>query len=716
MARRKKSPKILAGAGNSRLQPKLRMIRNGGHNVNQIRAEQAAAVALKYVPDDQGCVRGPGLVCEHTSHRRGRKKREWENVADGSAEVVVDVFIQLDDEDAKLPAELLADQDALPQKEFARQNAYGIRVRDFNQPVEGIQVTAENGAYLTAEVPLSKLDELKSSSVVTAIEIGQELKIAPPILSGRPEKDAPQPAERYATTFEHDEGKGVLIGIIDIGGFDFAHKDFLDEEGQTRFIEIWDQAGGTRLPPKPYTYGARITQQQMNNAIEAEKRPGNLPATELEPQSLRMRSSHATHVASIAAGKHGICPQAMIAGVSLALPTRDTDPRLSFYDSTRLAHAVDYLFQLGVERNVPVAINISLGTNGHAHDGTSVVNRWLEHGLSKSGRAICVAAGNAGQEAPTGPDDMGFLQGRIHSAGQIPASGLSRDLEWIVVGDGQGDLSENEIEIWYSMQDRFAVEIRPPDSEEWLGPVEPGDFIENKVLATQTVVSIYNELYAPCNGHNHISVFLSPFFSKEELVGVHPGKWTIRLHGRDIRDGSYHAWIERDDPRRIKPLEFESGWAFPSFFSKKTAVDNSSVNSLAAGHSIISVANYDSQTEQIHKTSSQGPTRDGRNKPEIAAPGTNVLAANGFDSRDRPWVSMTGTSMASPFVTGVVALMLGLDRELTAAQIAGILRRSAKPLPSSDFAWKNDAGFGVVDVDLCLREADNINKRRDQTG
>ncbi len=73
-------------------------------------------------------------------------------------------------------------------------------------------------------------------------------------------------------------------------------------------------------------------------------------------------------------------------------------------------------------------------------------------------------------------------------------------------------------------------------------------------------------------------------------------------------------------------------------------------------------------------------------------------------------------AIMAPFITGVAGLMLGLDRELTSAQIAGILRRSAKPLPSSDYAWKNDAGFGVVDVDLCLREADNINKRRDQTG
>lgn len=715
MAKKTEKSRTLKDAGLRRVQPKLRMIRNGGSDVNRLRAERAAAVAVKHIPDGEHNVRGPHCTCGHDAGPK-EKQRKWEKVEQGADDVVVDVFIQLNSEDGELPGGLLAKpRAAKEERNIQRQCVYGIRPRDFEQPVAGIQVTARNGALLTAEVPLSELDALKGSSIVGAIEMGQELKMAPPILSARPEEQSAMPGARFMTDFPHDRGQNVLIGIIDVGGFDFAHPDFLDDNGKTRFVEIWDQAGGTRPPPVPYGFGACITQKHMNRAIDAEKKRGDLPAFELEPQSLRMRSSHATHVASIAAGRQGICPNAQIAGVSLAIPSEDIDPRLSFYDSTRLAHAVDYLFGLGKRLKKPVSINISLGTNGHAHDGTSVVSRWLERHLSEPGRAICVAAGNAGQEAPTGPEDMGFLQGRIHASGQIPATGLSRDLEWIVIGDGSGDLSENELEIWYSMQDRFAVELRPPGSHDWIGPVEPGDFIENQVLPDKTVVSIYNELYVPCNGNNHISVFLSPFLSRDALVGVGPGMWGVRLYGRDIRDGRFDAWIERDDPRRLRHLQFETGWAFPSFFSKKTAVDNSSVNSLAAGRSIISVANYDENAELIHVTSSQGPTRDGRHKPEIAAPGTDIKAANGFDDRKRPWVSMTGTSMASPFVTGVVGLMLSLDEELTAAQIAGVLRRSAKPLPSSDYAWKDDAGFGVIDPDLCLREADKINQRRDRT-
>jgi len=76
---------------------------------------------------------------------------------------------------------------------------------------------------------------------------------------------------------------------------------------------------------------------------------------------------------------------------------------------------------------------------------------------------------------------------------------------------------------------------------------------------------------------------------------------------------------------------------------------------------------------------------------------------------------MTGTSMASPYVAGVVGLMLEIEPRLTAAQIAGVLRRSARPLPGVDYRWQDDAGFGVVDPDLCLREVAALNERPDRT-
>jgi subtilisin family serine protease len=186
----------------------------------------------------------------------------------------------------------------------------------------------------------------------------------------------------------------------------------------------------------------------------------------------------------------------------------------------------------------------------------------------------------------------------------------------------------------------------------------------------------------------------------------------VRLRGLEVRDGRFQGWIERDDPRRLGRVGEREAWRFPSFFSERSNVDRSSVSSLACAERVISVANLDEAAERIHATSSQGPTRDGRTKPEVAAPGTDIVAAKGFSDADDPWVSMTGTSMASPFVTGVVGLMLAVKPQLTAAQIAGILQRTARPLPGGDFVWKNDAGYGRIDPDACLREAAILHERR----
>jgi hypothetical protein len=275
------------------------------------------------------------------------------------------------------------------------------------------------------------------------------------------------------------------------------------------------------------------------------------------------------------------------------------------------------------------------------------------------------------------------------------------------------DISENELELWYNSQDHFAIQLKPPGSD-WLPLLEPGEYIENLELPSGTFVSIYNELYAATNGQNYIACYLSPFFSEEGIVGIQAGTWLVRLQGREIRDGRYHAWIERDDPRRLGRAGLQEYWSFPSFLSERSNVDDTSISSLACGNYIISVANLDEVKGGIHITSSQGPTRDGRQKPDIAAPGTDIIAANGFNPAE-PWISMTGTSMASPYVAGVIGLMLSAEPQLTAAQICAILCRTAKPLAEAGFKWCNDAGYGQLDAAACLAEIARLKERKDRT-
>ena len=119
----------------------------------------------------------------------------------------------------------------------------------------------------------------------------------------------------------------------------------------------------------------------MNAALGVERR-GGLPATELEPQSQQVPGSHGTHVTSIAAGNRGVCRRAAIAAVLISLPESDLDKRLSFYDSSRLVDAVDYLLDVARELGRPISINISLGTNGHSHDGSAAVTRWIDAQLA----------------------------------------------------------------------------------------------------------------------------------------------------------------------------------------------------------------------------------------------------------------------------------------------------------------------------------------------
>lgn len=671
-----------------KIDPKLRMIVNGDGVVNTLRAEQAPAVTVQEdiikkldLPPMRDLAAQSTVLREIEYTERKHLEKVPENV-------YVDVYIKMSADIAKLSEQEL-------------------KKRRIRRPVYKYNL-------VSAEVPLSELQDLIEDPKVISVEMPEQIRFSPPLNLSVATHPPEGGIRRIENAPEHRDK--VLVGIIDVQGFDFAHPDFLDENDETRYVTIWDQGGDTRTSPEQFGYGSEITKKHMNDAIHAAENPNiGLSATLLEPQSQMTPSSHGTHVASIAAGNEGVCPEAYLASVLISLPDEDIDRRKSFYDSTRIAHAVDYLFNLGNELGVPVSINISLGTNGHAHDASSVTSRWIDYGLITAGRNVCVAAGNAGQEAPTNPNDWGFVMGRIHTSGQIEKIGDTVDIEWIVVGDGMADLSENELEIWYSPGDHFAVQVKPPGLE-WLDLLEPGEFIQNQMLVDGTFISVYNELYRPANGHNYIACYLSPLFSEEGIAGVRSGTWIVRLLGRDIRDGDYHGWIERDDPRRLGPIGMLEAWRFPSFFSLNSNVDNSSVSSLACGNHIISVANLDEDQNQIYISSSQGPTRDGRNKPEVAAPGTDIVAANGFDDHDkRPWVMMTGTSMASPYVAGTVGLMLAADPQLTGSQIAAIIRRTAEPLKPNGYDWQDNAGFGRINSTACLEEVEQMRRKEDKT-
>jgi subtilisin family serine protease len=665
-----------------KLGPRLRMICNGDEEVNALRSEISGTVQVsRPVAEQHDAIEKLRRAVRKPEAKEAPPPPSDQPLADT---VKVSCFVRLSEPDA--PGAL----------------AGRARVR--------------RGDLVTAELTPREIAELANraaESGIASIETGEPLSLPNPVVTRgtvtEPKSRLPKSLASEAAAAPPEPGGVplVLIGLVDVGGFDFAHPDFLTRLGATRFVSIWDQGAQKNSlgpPPPSFADGAEITGTRMNQALEW-SRTHRVGATDLLRQSSQRPGAHGTHVASIAAGNLGVCPTAAIAGVLIALTEEDRSRHGSLYDSTRLAHAVDYLFALGERlygRRIPTVVNISLGTNGHAHDGTSSVCRWIDAALMTAGRCVCVAAGNAGQEAPQFDGDLAFLMGRIHASGQVAARGLETDLEWQVVGNGITDVSENELEIWYEAGDEFEVRLRSP-SGEWIGPVRPGAYIENRRLESETFVSIYSQQYSVSNGANRISIILSPRL-KAPVVGIEAGTWLVRLRGVEVRDGRFDAWIERDDPRPLGRIGEVQAWRFPSYFSQRSNVDRSSVSSLACGHRVISVGNCEEMAERVNRSSSQGPTRDGRYKPEIAAGGTDIVAARGFAPRDQLWVAMTGTSMASPYVAGVAAQMLVREPRLTATQILGIMQRTAQPLPGSDYRWHDAAGFGLIQPDACLAE------------
>ncbi len=121
---------------------------------------------------------------------------------------------------------------------------------------------------------------------------------------------------------------------------------------------------------------------------------------------------------------------------------------------------------------------------------------------------------------------------------------------------------------------------------------------------------------------------------RDQIVGDAVRHVADRAARTQVRDGRYHAWIERDDPQRLGRVGTREAWAFPSFFTQGSMVDDTTVSSLGCATRVITVANLDEPRSRISISSSQGPTRDGRQKPDVAAPGTNITAAQ--VSRTRP--------------------------------------------------------------------------------
>lgn len=542
---------------------------------------------------------------------------------------------------------------------------------DLSEVRAGIRIgdDGRGGTVVTGRIPLDRIEAVRRSPFVQSLKAARQLR--PSLSSGVPETRA-DPAS-LGSGLKTRGGAGAVVGIIDFG-CDFQHENFRERSGATRIEALWHQ-GGSRSANSPYGYGRLYERSDIDGALRQ-----SMPYSALGYGPARDTSAahgtHGTHVMDIATGNGngsgvpGFAPEATIIFVDVS--SNDIAWRgpevvgTSFGDSVRLLEAARFIFDRAGDR--PCVINISLGTNGGPHDGTTLVERGLDILVREApNRAVVIAASNS------------YADG-IHASGTIPEAGML-DLDW---SRPAGTGGQDEMEIWYGGGDAFDAELFMPDGTS-LGVVGPGQNGEVRDASGRVDILVSSRRGDPTNGDNMIGIYVRD--------GLPFGQWRVRLTGRSVGVGAFHAWIERDDTSQS------------SFLSHRD--DAYSVGSISCGHETIVVGSYDGHkaSTPISYFSSSGPTRDSREKPDLAAPGHAVLAAH---SRTRKDVTIkSGTSMAAPAVAGGLALILAeaaaRSIKLTGIEQRDLLTRTARKVPSQ-VGWDPRWGAGRLDVAACVAE------------
>ncbi|HEX6203782.1 MAG TPA: S8 family peptidase [Thermoanaerobaculia bacterium] len=539
------------------------------------------------------------------------------------------------------------------------------------------------------EVPLTRLEELAAAGNVEYVEAGRALgpSLSTSLAETRADRlrNPPPPAVGL-------DGTGVVVGIVDFG-LDFTLDDFRNADGSTRVAFLWDQflspqAGESS--PQPFGYGVEYTRADIDAALgSADPFAGVRHRPDV--------SSHGTHVAGIAVGSgraaDAAFPAATFVGAApgatiVFVQPSSADAQTTFTDSVHVAEAIAYVFARAAELGMPCVVNMSLGQNGGSHDGESLLERAIDRLLEQPGRAMTVAAGNE-------------HVWRGHASGSVPAGG-TRVLRWqfgggLPVGGGALpagiDFTPNEMEVWYDSRDRLRARVTSPggESSPW---VEPGETVVHDFAGGERAF-IDSERFTVLNGDARVYVELSP----PGLSGLPNGLWKVELEGDRIVDGRFDAWIERDVRRPSNAFADQSFFVGADFDGVRT------LGTPATNRRAVAVANYDHVALAPQESSGRGRTRDGRAKPEVAAPGTNILSCNALGGRPLPTggvapvrVAKTGTSMSAPHVAGIIALLLEKNPELSATQTAKVLIAGCRPpegVTPFDDAW----GFGQVDAE-----------------
>jgi len=475
----------------------------------------------------------------------------------------------------------------------------------------------------------------------------------------------------------NEKGDHAIVALID-SGIDVLHKAFIDDQGKTRILAIWDQNDSTGPTPKSIypslqaAYGSIHTAEDINEYIKTSTVPARLG---------RDPSKHGTHVASIAAGRTaglfhgGVAPEAKLALVIPRLITGPNDPTSIGYSRSHV-DALAYFKRLSTIFRTPLVVNVSLGMNAGAHDGTSLLEAAFDEFSSGGREPGLVVIKSAGNERSMGG----------HAKLTLPSKAIDT-LRW----QATNELREQDVfEIWFTATDEVKFRLRDPVRNEtlWCGwdsvPRVQGKFPSGNAYA----LSYTN--YHHDNGDSRLLLLVK----RGDANGVVPGVWELEVESGIMKsNGVIHAWVERTASRPVRFITHHD--------------DHVTLSIPGTAETVITVAAVNSELPlQNTNTSSFGLTRIGKCKPDVCAPGTAVIAA--LAGTDSEVVAMSGTSMAAPHVTGAVALLLSSRAKVTtdenplpnANQIRSALCKGTRfygghHTPSH--------GYGLVDVEALLK-------------
>ena len=436
-------------------------------------------------------------------------------------------------------------------------------------------------------------------------------------------------------------GEGVLIAVIDTG-IDIFHPDFQNENGTTKIVSLWDQTIPGN-PPAPFTIGTVYLQEEINQALQEGKGSSSVRSQDI--------SGHGTHVASICGGRNGVAPMADFLIVKLG---KEND----FPRTTQLMMAVQYVVDFAKKQRKPLAVNISYGHNYGDHRGNSLLETFLSKIAGQWKSVFCIGTGNEGDSAR-------------HKQGVI-----QEKTEEILFDIAPAETSIN-LQIWKNFADEFELMLVSPSGKSYRMVNQPG---KTEYLYADTKVVVYNGLPTPYNVRQEIYFVWIP--QKEEIES---GQWNLKITPVHLVNGEYQMW-----------LPVSSGSNRQTRFLEPSKTLTLTIPSTA--DKVISVGAYNVRYRSYAEFSGRGDTSLCVAKPDLVAPGVGILGAAPGGGENR----MSGTSMATPFVTGAAALMMewgiirGNDPYFYGERVKAYLHRGARKMPGFETYPNDEVGYASL--------------------